>query len=1465
MKNIKKLLLVAVLAVFSAATAWGDTITIKYDDTFSPALPTSSNSVNTSATAHTVNNIAIKEVGIYKGSTNNYLMFVQNKGYLFNTSSLGTIQSVAVTYSSGTSTQGKVGVYFGTSEQSTYTSSSNQTIKGQSQTDTWTNSVSGKGFFQVSSSNKNVQITQIVITYTSGSPSYTITAQSNNTSYGTVSLSGSTITATPNTGYRVSTSAPCSISPSGSATVTQNDNVFTVTPTANTTITINFEALPKYTVTLNDTGDELTQASVGAEVTLPSRNNKGGYVFAGWSETYISNPTTTAPTIIAAGSYIPKDDIILNPIYSKTEGSSSTQTGNVFSSGNFSNNSITWSIPNVVSILQEQNTGQTAPNSSYVSAPRWYTGNKITITPNVTINSIVVTATSDSYATALKNSTYTNASATVSGTTVTITPTNGSNNITIVMGGQSRLSQLIINYVSGTTYYWSNPESTPTISADDVNLTYDATYGSISYTLSDEPETPGTLSAAITDGNTDNWLSLGAFSPSVQLTCSANNTRNDRSATITLTYTYDGSKTVNKTVTVTQSGNPDLFDSISDITEVGSSYKVKGTVVAINSRGFVIGDGSGYAYTYLNTSHSYKVDDKVTIEGNTGSYGHIIQFTSTATIESSLSSDYDYSPAIISLDDEGMANYNSDYQLSDYIQIEGQIAKDNNNYNITVGSASARISYPTTEQTTVLDALLNKTVKIKGYFAGYSSNYFTVMLESAEEVTVPTIIASTNSLSNIKYVVEEGPSAVKSFNITGSNLKSNITLSLGEISDFEMCLSENGTFTNSLSVIESEGTVTETSIYVRLKADKNIGSYNGEITISSTDADNVVVSLSGEVTAPSVVWDLSTDQTSTATEEEMTWTSSPIASMEVTKGTATTNTNNYYPGTPGQSYTSTRFYKNSILTITPSFGYNISSVVFTATTEGYATALNTSTWTNATATVDKTTVTVTPTDGSQAISATIGGTCGFTEVNVFYSIKTIAPSWSELPTPTIVTGEDYEINLADYVTGFPAPSIGISTSVDSYLYEYGDGLLSFVSATPGEYKFTFTATNTADSSSKTLTITVVGASIAVSTNQIDAPAEGTSGTVEVTYSNIAEPEAKVLFYAYDGETPASYDWITASINNQNNVSYVIKATEGTARTAYFKVYAEDNLGGDVYSELITVTQSAPLAPGSWILTNLADIKAGDIFVIVGTNYSGSYALTNDKGASKAPLAESVTISGNTLSGEIADNLQWNISGNATDGYTFYPNGSTSTWLYCISDNNGVRVGTNESNTFTIVNGYLKHGGTNRYVGIYNSTDWRCYTNTDGNIANQTFAFYKKNTDPDPTAESITLNATFNGGHYWTTYYNAAASFDLSDGAKAYTVDSNKHLRLLGDGTILPAGTAVIIISDTESITIEKRNQSSEVTVRGTNILEGSTYPVAKSVLSGTPYVLGIKNGILNFYQFTGDIIPAMKAYYTVNN
>ena len=161
---------------------------------------------------------------------------------------------------------------------------------------------------------------------------------------------------------------------------------------------------------------------------------------------------------------------------------------------------------------------------------------------------------------------------------------------------------------------------------------------------------------------------------------------------------------------------------------------------------------------------------------------------------------------------------------------------------------------------------------------------------------------------------------------------------------------------------------------------------------------------------------------------------------------------------------------------------------------------------------------------------------------------------------------------------------------------------------------------------------------------------------------------------------------------------------------------------------------------AWVLTDITNISATDEVVITMTYTDGTiYALSSSNGTSSAPTATILTASNSALSATPTDNLIWNISKN-DDSYTIYPNSTTETWLYCISDNNGVRVGTNTNKTFTIdaESGYLKHTATGRYLGVYrDKPDWRCYTNTTGNTANQTLGFYKKSGGVETT---ITYNS-----------------------------------------------------------------------------------------------------------------------------
>lgn len=102
-------------------------------------------------------------------------------------------------------------------------------------------------------------------------------------------------------------------------------------------------------------------------------------------------------------------------------------------------------------------------------------------------------------------------------------------------------------------------------------------------------------------------------------------------------------------------------------------------------------------------------------------------------------------------------------------------------------------------------------------------------------------------------------------------------------------------------------------------------------------------------------------------------------------------------------------------------------------------------------------------------------------------------------------------------------------------------------------------------------------SIVVATpSEVDYTGEE-NGEIEVTYNNIDNVSAGVQWFESDGSTPATYDWITAEINANNNISYHIEKNTGAARTAYLKVYVND-----VYSDLITITQKK--APEQFTVT-----------------------------------------------------------------------------------------------------------------------------------------------------------------------------------------------------------------------------------------------------------------------------------------
>ncbi len=160
------------------------------------------------------------------------------------------------------------------------------------------------------------------------------------------------------------------------------------------------------------------------------------------------------------------------------------------------------------------------------------------------------------------------------------------------------------------------------------------------------------------------------------------------------------------------------------------------------------------------------------------------------------------------------------------------------------------------------------------------------------------------------------------------------------------------------------------------------------VTVSYTE-NNVTVSTTYQIQVGGgtpvqtydFTWDLSIASYASASDSSVLWTHAAASMEAVRTNENNTAVNNYLGG----ANSSTRFYKNNTLTITPSTNYTITKVEFTATTDNYASAITNGSWTNASTSLTNRVITVTPTNGNNAMVLTLGATSGCTSVKVYYS------------------------------------------------------------------------------------------------------------------------------------------------------------------------------------------------------------------------------------------------------------------------------------------------------------------------------------------------------------------------------------------------------------------------------------------------------------------------------------------------
>ena len=329
----------------------------------------------------------------------------------------------------------------------------------------------------------------------------------------------------------------------------------------------------------------------------------------------------------------------------------------------------------------------------------------------------------------------------------------------------------------------------------------------------------------------------------------------------------------------------------------------------------------------------------------------------------------------------------------------------------------------------------------------------------------------------------------------------------------------------------------------------------------------------------------------------------------------------------------------------------------------------------------------------------------------------------------------------------------------------------------------------------------------------------------------------------------------ASANQAAGTIYTLKVTSGhnTQITKIEIFYVAESSGDEPGGGDDPTPGDDPVSTSSnWEKVAVTDLATGDVVVFVGDNGS-TYAVRNGNGTSSAPTVVGVTVANDKLSADPAENIKWTVTV-STGSYQF---GTGTNYLYCTSANNGVRVGSNANNAFQIKDDYLFNTATSRYVGVYNSQDWRCYTSINNNIKDQTFSFFKKS-DGTPQKQAAGLA-------YATSAYLVKANGSLEtptlsneNGLTVTYASSNTDVaEVAADGsvTIKAVGKAEITASSEETDTYKAGSAKYTIYVANHLGTEEDPYEVADARMAidwnayiTNVYAKGIVSKIVEAYS-----------------
>lgn len=170
-------------------------------------------------------------------------------------------------------------------------------------------------------------------------------------------------------------------------------------------------------------------------------------------------------------------------------------------------------------------------------------------------------------------------------------------------------------------------------------------------------------------------------------------------------------------------GEEETFNKIADVITAGpGDYKVKGTVIAIYKKGFLVSDGTASILVFLG-SNSNAIGDIVTVEGTTTEFNGMSQFPNTSVVTKVGVEEYTQ-PVPSQWNASEMDAYLTGVSVQ-YISYIGTLSISGNYYNVNIEGATkaiGSIQYPVDG---LVDASLNgQKVIVTGYAIGVSGGKY---------------------------------------------------------------------------------------------------------------------------------------------------------------------------------------------------------------------------------------------------------------------------------------------------------------------------------------------------------------------------------------------------------------------------------------------------------------------------------------------------------------------------------------------------------------------------------------------------------------------------------------------------------------------------------------------------------------------------------------------------------------------